>query len=288
MNKYQLFQSFNDLNPELLTESENFSKNTVKKRHTILLKCGISIAAAAAALFIMVPNISPVAAHAMAEIPLIGTLVKAITFRDYVDEQDHTRIDIQVPHIEITEIEEENTTVSSEAASSINVDIDQIANAFIEKYQETLKEENPHLDIYMDYETIASTESYFTLKLNCFEASGGGYNWNKFYTIDCYTGKQLQLKDLFLEGTDYITAISEDIIAQMKEQMASDENLIYFVDTDMPGDNFTKIRPDQNFYINAENQLVIAFDEYEVAPGYMGTVEFVINQDAIASILKNK
>ena len=43
--------------------------------------------------------------------------------------------------------------------------------------------------------------------------------------------------------------------------------------------------PDQNFYINDENQLVIVFDEYEVAPGSMGTPEFVIPTEFLNGML---
>ena len=48
---------------------------------------------------------------------------------------------------------------------------------------------------------------------------------------------------------------------------------------------FKSIAPDQNFYINDENQLVIVFDEYEVAPGSMGTPEFVIPADCLDGLL---
>lgn len=41
-------------------------------------------------------------------------------------------------------------------------------------------------------------------------------------------------------------------------------------------DEFKKIKPNQNFYINKQHPLVIAFDKYEVAQGYMGLVEFKI------------
>ena len=39
---------------------------------------------------------------------------------------------------------------------------------------------------------------------------------------------------------------------------------------------FQSIEDDQSFYINNSGQLVIVFDEYEVAPGSMGMPEFVI------------
>ena len=58
----------------------------------------------------------------------------------------------------------------------------------------------------------------------------------------------------------------------MKEQMAADEGVIYFLDNDdMPEFNFQGITEQTNFYFNEKDELVIAFDEYEVAPGSMGT-----------------
>jgi hypothetical protein len=39
---------------------------------------------------------------------------------------------------------------------------------------------------------------------------------------------------------------------------------------------FEKIKADQNFYLSSNHKLVISFDKYEVAPGYMGIVEFEI------------
>ena len=69
--------------------------------------------------------------------------------------------------------------------------------------------------------------------------------------------------------------------------MAEDENLIYWADKDLDlGFGFEQIKEDQNFYLNEQGQLVICFDEYEVAPGYMGLVEFAVEDEAIADILK--
>ena len=39
---------------------------------------------------------------------------------------------------------------------------------------------------------------------------------------------------------------------------------------------FRQIAEDQNFYFNADGDLVIVFGKYEVAPGYMGCPEFTI------------
>jgi hypothetical protein len=49
--------------------------------------------------------------------------------------------------------------------------------------------------------------------------------------------------------------------------------------------DFDSIAKDQSFYINNEGKLVISFDKYEVAPGYMGVVEFIIPSNVIADAL---
>ncbi|OOP68741.1 anti-sigma factor, partial [Heyndrickxia oleronia] len=41
----------------------------------------------------------------------------------------------------------------------------------------------------------------------------------------------------------------------------------------------------QVFYINKDHKLVITCYEYEVAPGYMGTVEFIIPTKVISNEL---
>lgn len=71
----------------------------------------------------------------------------------------------------------------------------------------------------------------------------------------------------------------------MRQQMKNDENKIYFIDTDMSENDFKQIKEDQNFYFN-NNDLVICFDEYEVAPGYMSKTEFIIPNNIIYDILK--
>ncbi|MOA66629.1 Anti-sigma-V factor RsiV [compost metagenome] len=48
---------------------------------------------------------------------------------------------------------------------------------------------------------------------------------------------------------------------------------------------FTSISKDQSFYINNDSKLVIVFNEYDVAPGAMGSVEFVIPTEVIAGDL---
>jgi Protein of unknown function (DUF3298). len=142
-------------------------------------------------------------------------------------------------------------------------------------------------NILIKSEVINTTEKYFTLKLICYYGAGSGYEENHYYTIDLNTGERVKLSDLFKEGSDYIKVISENIKEQMKKQMAEDPGVIYWVDyEEYPEWNFNEINEDTSFYINADGEIVISFNEGEVAPMYMRVVEFVIPNDVVADMLK--
>lgn len=115
-------------------------------------------------------------------------------------------------------------------------------------------------------------------------ASGSGAEWNYYYTIDLATGERLLLKDIFEEGADYVTPISENIKEQMKQQMEEDDMNMYWLDQEVEEWNFKAISEDQTFYINENGNLVISFNEGDVAPMYMGVVEFEIPNDLIVDI----
>lgn len=62
---------------------------------------------------------------------------------------------------------------------------------------------------------------------------------------------------------------------------------LYWVDdTDVPEWNWQGITEEQNFYLDEEGNLVVVFDEYEVAPGYMGAQEFRVKRGVFEELLK--
>ena len=271
MNKEDLFRSMNNLDADLIEESEGYGGTSMKHNRKKILVA----AAAAVAVFVAIPNVSATAAHAMESIPVLGKLVEVITFRNFEEEGEGSQIHLDVPAV----------SVDGEAAGEINAGIGEIADRLMEDYRELAAQEDPYVSIDMSYEILCENDPYFTLKLNCFKALGGGYAWNEFYTIDRTTGEQLHLADLFTEGCDYVTPISRNILEQMTKQMEADETVIYFLNQVNEDENFKAIDADQSFFVNAEGNLVICFDEYEVAPGYMGAVEFESPAEVLRDIL---
>lgn len=48
--------------------------------------------------------------------------------------------------------------------------------------------------------------------------------------------------------------------------MAADSSVTYFYNSDMPEWDFKELRGDESFYFNEKGELVITFDETDVAP----------------------
>ena len=53
----------------------------------------------------------------------------------------------------------------------------------------------------------------------------------------------------------------------------------------MPDTDFKGLTGQESFYFSQEGELVIVFDEYQVAPGYMGAVTFTIPKEVTGDLL---
>ena len=217
--------------------------------------------------------------------------MEVVTLQDYEYDDGRQTADISVPEIvpQIPTEQEEETgsdiqVTLKKTSEEINAEIKAVSAKLIEEFKEGLKNREGYQTMQVKSEVAATTEEYFTLKLICYQAAGSGYEEHHFYTIDLKTGERMQLKDIFTEGSDYIAVVSETIKEQMRQQMAADENVIYNLDTDIPEWNFNAITEETSFYLNENGELVICFNEGEVAPMYMGCVEFVIPNDKLEDI----
>lgn len=72
----------------------------------------------------------------------------------------------------------------------------------------------------------------------------------------------------------------------MIENNKKDNDKVYWIEEiDTRLSSFEKIHPNQSFYIDKNSNLVISFDEYKVAPGSMGVVEFLIPTELLSDAL---
>ena len=298
----RLYEMCNDINSaDVLQDKERLTLEERKRLVETMKKAGIIseenkkknrkgagrtagwIAAAAVLTLVIVPNVSAEAAYAMEQIPILGSVIKAVTIREYQYEDDQFSADIQEVQLEQGgEIEDAKT---DESIATINESIEEMTDRLIARFEEQAASGEGHSGVYTNHEVVTDTDTWFTLRLTVTEVAASGMEYQYYYHIDKTTGEIAALKDLFKEGADYVNLISENIKKQMRDEMAADESKIYWVDSEEEiGHQFETIKEDQNFYLNDAGQIVICFDEYEVAPGYMGLVEFVVEDEAVAGI----
>ena len=74
----------------------------------------------------------------------------------------------------------------------------------------------------------------------------------------------------------------------MRQQIKDDPDKSYWVDIEdddpIKGLEFRTIKKDQQFYIDENGNIVIAFNEGDVAPMYMGCVQFTIPKQVTEGI----
>lgn len=270
-----------------------------KRAERVRRRSAWTAAAAAVIVLIALPNTNMQIAHAMENIPVLGGFFRLVTVRQYNYSDENHDAEVELAQIAYGEDAGEGVPAgevavgaatlegtAAESVEAVNQDMEATVEELIRQFEDTLSEEGYH-GLHVTQEVVTDNALYYTVKLSVLETEASGYEHNQFYTIDKQTGNVVTLEDLFAEGSDYISVISENIKTQMKEQMAADEGVIYFLDNDdMPEFNFQGITEQTNFYFNERGELVIAFDEYEVAPGSMGAPEFVIPQEVTAALLK--
>ena len=211
--------------------------------------------------------VSPTIPNAMTTLPVIGAITKVVTLRTYEDKTNHFEAKVDIPEID-------------SAPEAVNRSIGDYANELIAQYEKELRESQGEgsYSLTSTYKVVTDTDKYLCLRIDTTLVMASGTEYTKVFTIDKTTGNIVPLSALFKDRPEMLTAISDNIKEQMKAQMAADSSVTYFIESDMPEWDFKELNGDESFYFNEKGELVITFDETEVAPAYMGAVEFTIPQ----------
>lgn len=224
-------------------------------------------------ILVLLPNVSVTYAYAMEKIPIIGDLVEIFTIRNYFYSDSNHELNANIPNV--------NDPYNEQVSDLINKDVNELTESIIQKFYEELEisHDAGFGSIYIDYETVTNTEKWFTLKLTVSEVQASSNTYFKFYHINRGNGSYVGFDDLFEEKE--FDAIEKLIREQMEKEMREDSEVIYWVEDNTQGESFTELSNDQNFYFDELGNLVIVYNEYEVAPGSMGCPEIVISKESI-------
>lgn len=241
--------------------------------------------AAAMLVITVMANSGAAIAHAMEKIPVIGSIARVVTFREYESTTNDMEADVKIPEVRV---ENEDGTVNEESTAQINRSIEEYTSEIIAQYEADVEAAGGEgkQSVDLQYTVLSDTDRLFSIRFDKTIIMASGSQSVKIYHIDKQTGKMMDLKDLFKDTVNFIDPISGNIKEQMKAQMAADESKTYFIDSEVPEWDFQSIKEDSTFYVDENGKLHIVFDEYEVAPGYMGSVEFEIPTEAVQDIVK--
>ena len=276
-NNIEIPKELDDVINDAFNENENKKLENNKKdwRRNMKNMKKWYASAAAVGLIIVSVNASSTFAKSLENIPVIGNIIRVVNFNNYRIDKDGMDVSISLPEV---------SSDSKDLEYKLNKEFEKEGKEAYKKYEaevEKLEKEvkTTHKYAEMWSETVAENDKTLSVAIYNTETEASASTSRKIYNIDKKDKTILTLEGMF-GNNDYVDVLSKNILSQMKERTKKDSNDVYFVD------NTFKIKKDQPFYINDKGELVICFDEYEVAPGSAGLVEFVIPSNVVSKLMK--
>lgn len=256
--------------------SERESGKILRRIPEPVKRIGTCAAAILFAMLVLLPNVSTVYADTLGNIPMLGDLIRVVTVRNYLMDESGVGMDLSIPVIKD----------DSAGAGHINEDVGSMTAALVEEFCRDLEigGEKGYGSLHITYDTVLQTDRWFTLRLSAAQTGGGSALTFCYYHIDRASGERVNLGDLFAkEG--WRSALEEDLTAQMRAAEAENDDICYWYAPDDTGYEGLKLTEDHDFVITADGDLMIPFDEYEIAPGFMGTPSFTVETEVFAAFL---
>ena len=179
-------------------------------------------------------------------------------------ETEGTIVTVKIPHVV--------NVKDDKVKKVINKLITQAIDDFTNEFKEFDKEPNTEHKLIADitFQNYYSDDKIISFSINATQIMADSYLQKKFYTVDLKTGEVYNIEHFL--GSDYQNIVKKSVQQQIAENKEKYPNLMYFDEAV----NNLKITNDQPFYINKDNQVVVVFNQFEIAPGYMSLPEFII------------
>lgn len=187
------------------------------------------------------------------------------------DKDDYVYVDVIIPKISGLPNKNKEDLLNKKIENYTLEWIDNIKLISQENFDTNVKPLSPY-EANVRYE-IKNNDKLLSFYIEYYQFIGGahGSTTRVGYTIDTDNGERLNISDLFNEEYDYKTFINKEIQSQINENKD-----IYF----MGKDGFQGIKDNQDFYIE-DNDLVVFFQQYEIAPYSTGIPEFHISLESL-------
>ncbi|MEJ8552788.1 DUF3298 and DUF4163 domain-containing protein [Tepidibacter sp. Z1-5] len=274
-NEYYSIQIPNELENIVNSTIKNYEKNNEKRPSYIRnFALAASIFIVFAGMFVTTLNMNKSFAQSMSKVPIIGSIAELLIFKDYEIHSDVVDAEIKIPKVEglpDKKIEQKINDEIYEKMKSGVKEAEERAKEYKDAYISTggTEESFRKIKVTVDYNLKSVNDNLISFIVYQHESLATAYAETYYYNIDITNNEIINIENIL--GKDYKKIIDESVYTQIEERK-KDENNSFF-EGDMGFNGITKV---PNFYINKDGKVVVVFDKYEIAPGYMGEQEFVI------------
>ena len=224
--------------------------------------------------YLIVLNTVPAFAQSVFAIPLLGDVSRILCVREYKKTSDVDSLSVKVPEVKNTGNPEMEERVNKQIEERINKTTEQLYKDSAQVREMMKKEKVESLtaktEVTIDYKITCNQKNLLSFQIMTNYQLNTSMQEYQTFNLDLSSGRDITLQDLF--GKDYENIINTSVRRQIKERTEQNENASYF-DGAM---GFQGIRKNQPYYIDSKGNVVIIFEKYSIAPGYMGTQEFKI------------
>lgn len=249
-------------------------RGTHSRRRLLPYKKSLISIAASFGIFILLLNTNSAFAESMRDIPILNEICRVFTFKEYDTKDSKKIMNVKIPNISV----EGNTDLENrinykirktmqDAIDEVEIRVQEFYDAFVDTGGNP--EEFRPIEVNINYEIKSSDENHVSFIITKFETSASAYQDTYYYNIDLISGREITLKDLL--GPNYKEIVFQQIKGQI-ENLDDERKFFLFDDVDI----IDLITPNRSFYINADNNIVVVFNKYEIAAGAAGMFEFII------------
>lgn len=233
-------------------------------------------AAACLAVLVGALNLSPAVAAAAAEVPVLGSLFRVLTVRDFHQEENGIQYDVSVPGVE----------AEGDLARRVNDAIQEKVDAHLARARQDWKDYKDAffatggteeewggrtMDVIVDYEIKSQRSDRVSFVVTFAEGWVASMTEKYCYNLDLAENRDITLADLL--GENWVERCNEAVNAGIAASV-DEEGFTYFFTPEQGG--FTTVDENTAFYIRDDGVPVLVFPEYSIAAGAAGSPEFAV------------
>lgn len=262
-----------------LEEGRKTMKNKIYLKRICATAASIALFATAITVGV---NTNEALAQTLSDVPVLGGIVRVLTFKEYKFNEETYDADIKTPAIDGLDNKDLQNSLNEKYLDENK----KLYEEFTADMESLKKDGGGHMGVDSGFVIKTDTDNILSVGRYVVNTVGSSSTTFKYDTIDKKNEVLITLPSLFKDDS-YVDIISKNIKEQMIEKNKADESNVYWIKELEPEmtDSFEKILKDQSFFITAEGKLVISFDKYEVAPGCMGVLEFEIPTEILKDVL---